>query len=240
MWPPSSRTVTRRSRFSIVAARRPWNMDVTVMAGIMPGEQPTRSAGHRRAVVLHTATARSHLDARVRLIHSPRRYFHSNSARRPGPAVTRPVHFAPRYTFASALCPCRAGKRAGKVLSPRLQSRMLDRAHLRAALDATGGLLRLEPAWVPRTFMHPGRRLRLHPDDLYALGAHRGGINERWFSSTTNADNGPGTPPDEGLSYVRLENGTRVTLKEAVGIAGDLLIGSTVMEREGGWNVLCK
>ena len=42
--------------------------------------------------------------------------------------------------------------------------------------------------------MQPGRRLRLHPDDLYALGAHRGGINERWFSSTTNADNGPGTP----------------------------------------------
>jgi hypothetical protein len=51
--------------------------------------------------------------------------------------------------------------------------------------------------------MHPGRRLRLHPDDLYAYGAHRGGINERWFSSTTNADNGPGTPWDEGLSYVR-------------------------------------
>ena len=42
--------------------------------------------------------------------------------------------------------------------------------------------------------MHPGRRLRLHPDDLYAFGGHRGGINERWFSSTTNADNGPGTP----------------------------------------------
>ena len=52
--------------------------------------------------------------------------------------------------------------------------------------------------WVPRSFMHPGRRLRLHPDDLYAFGAHRGGINERWFSSTTNADNGPGTPADEG------------------------------------------
>jgi hypothetical protein len=41
--------------------------------------------------------------------------------------------------------------------------------------------------------MIPGRRLKLHPDDVYALGGHRGGINERWFSSTTNADNGPGT-----------------------------------------------
>ena len=50
---------------------------------------------------------------------------------------------------------------------------------------------------------------------------HRGGINERWFSSTTNADNGPGTPADEGLSYVRLESGERFLLKEAVDAAGD-------------------
>ena len=64
----------------------------------------------------------------------------------------------------------------------------------RTSSTASGGVLRLEPCWVPRSFMHPGRRLRLHPDDLYAYGAHRGGINERWFSSTTNADNGPGTP----------------------------------------------
>jgi hypothetical protein len=87
--------------------------------------------------------------------------------------------------------------------------------------------------------MIPGGRLKLHPDDLYALGAHRGGINERWFSSTTNASNGPGTPPDEGLSYVRYGN-TRFLLKEAVSEAGDLLLGQEVMRREGGWNLLCK
>src|SRR5260221_718842 len=84
-----------------------------------------------------------------------------------------------------------------------------------------------------------GRRLRLHPDDLYAFGAHRGGINERWFSSTTNADNGPGTPVDEGLSYVR-QNGQRFLLKAAVEQAGDLLLGAPVMAREKGWNLLCK
>jgi hypothetical protein len=88
--------------------------------------------------------------------------------------------------------------------------------------------------------MIPGRRLKLHPNDLYACGAQRGGINERWFSSTTNADNGPGTPPDEGLSYVRLDGGRRFLLKDAVEQAGDLLIGSAVMQREGGWNLLCK
>jgi hypothetical protein len=116
---------------------------------------------------------------------------------------------------------------------------LVTRARVQEAIDGGNGILRLDPCWVPRTFMIPGRRLKLHPDDLYALGGHRGGINERWFSSTTNADNGPGTPADEGLSHVRL-NGDRLSLKAAVEAAGDLLLGPTVMQREGGWNVLCK
>src|SRR4051812_2798687 len=118
-------------------------------------------------------------------------------------------------------------------------TRMTDRTAIQDALDAGTGILRLEPCWVPRSFMHPGRRLRLHPDDLYAFGAHRGGINERWFSSTTNADNGPGTPADEGLSYVRTARG-RFLLKAAVEQAGDLLLGRDVIAREKGWNLLCK
>jgi hypothetical protein len=115
----------------------------------------------------------------------------------------------------------------------------MDRQLVEDSVDAGGGILRLEPAWVPRSFMVPGRRLRLHPDDWYALGSHRGGINERWFASTTNADNGPGTPADEGLSYVRA-NGRRFLLKDAVDAAGDLLLGAATMAREGGWNLLCK
>src|SRR5574342_298941 len=111
---------------------------------------------------------------------------------------------------------------------------------LRGAVAAGEGLVRLAPCWVPRSFLMPGGRLKLHTDDLYALGAHRGGINERWFSSTTNADNGPGTPADEGLSYVRLDDGRRFLLKDAVEQAGDLLLGNDVFEREKGWNLLCK
>ena len=117
---------------------------------------------------------------------------------------------------------------------------MTDRSAVQDALAEGHGILRLEPCWVPRSFMHPGRRLRLHPDDLYALGGHRGGINERWFSSTTNADNGPGTPADEGLSYVRTGGGRRFLLKAAVEQAGDLLLGQDVIAREHGWNLLCK
>lgn len=112
-------------------------------------------------------------------------------------------------------------------------------ALVREALAAGEGILRMAPCWVPRSFLMPGGRLKLHPDDLYALGAHRGGIDERWFSSTTRADNGPGTPEDEGLSYVDV-SGKRVLLKEAVEEIGDELLGADVMREHGGFNILCK
>ncbi len=117
---------------------------------------------------------------------------------------------------------------------------MLSRAEVQEAVNAGGGVLRLEPCWVPRSFMIPGRRLKLHPDDLYSFGAHRGGINERWFSSTTKASNGPATTADEGLSYVHPSRGARFLLKDAVESAGDILLGADVMAQEGGWNLLCK
>ena len=78
----------------------------------------------------------------------------------------------------------------------------------RKAIEEGEGVLRLAPCWVPRSFLMPGRRLKLHPDDLYALGAHRGGIDERWFASTTPAAN-ENRAPDEGLSYV-VHDGGRV------------------------------
>jgi hypothetical protein len=110
---------------------------------------------------------------------------------------------------------------------------------LKDVLSAGEGILRLAPTWVPRSFLVPGGRLKLHPRDLYALGAHRGGIDERWFASTTNADNGPGTPEDEGLSYIDYR-GKRLLLKDAIELAGDRLLGTDVMAKQGGWNVLCK
>ncbi len=112
-------------------------------------------------------------------------------------------------------------------------------ALLREALAAGEGIVRLAPCWVPRSFLMPGGRLKLDPRDLYALGAHRGGIDERWFSSTTKADNGPGTPQDEGLSYIAID-GQRVPLKEAIENIGDECLGADVMREQGGWNLLCK
>jgi hypothetical protein len=85
----------------------------------------------------------------------------------------------------------------------------------------------------------PGGRLKLDPRDLYAFGAERGGIDERWFSSTTKAANGPLTAEDEGLSYIDF-NGKRVLLKEAIENVGDRFLGTDVMNRYGGFNLLCK
>jgi hypothetical protein len=109
---------------------------------------------------------------------------------------------------------------------------------LSAAMEADQGLLRLLPNWVPRSFLHPGRRLKLHPDDYYAYGAHRGGIDERWFASATEAAN-EGRLADEGLSYVAFQ-GQRFTLRDAVQEAGDQLIGSDMYGKYGRWPIYSK
>lgn len=114
---------------------------------------------------------------------------------------------------------------------------------LKNELSATNGLLRLVPTWVPRAFLVPGGRLKLHPEDLYALGANRGGIDERWLASTTHAENGPDTPADEGLSYVVLGHGgqmVKMQLKEVFSLLGSEILGEAVMKKHGGWKVLCK
>ncbi len=109
---------------------------------------------------------------------------------------------------------------------------------LDAALEAGGGLLRLTPTWVPRSFLHPGRRLKLHPHDLYAYGADRGGIDERWFSSTTEAAN-EGRVWHEGLSFCSFR-GQQFTLRDAVAEAGKTLIGETMWGQYNRWPVYSK
>lgn len=116
---------------------------------------------------------------------------------------------------------------------------MSNTALIKDALTAGEGIVRLAPCWVPRAFLMPGGRLKLHPDDIYILGSHRGGIDERWFSSTTKAANGPLTAQDEGLSYIDF-GGKRALLQEAIESVGDLFLGKSVMSREKGWNLLCK
>lgn len=114
-----------------------------------------------------------------------------------------------------------------------------DAALIRQAIDAGKGILRLSPTWVPRSFLMPGRRIKLAPQDLYALGAKRGGIDERWFSSTTPAAN-EGAPPDEGLSYVVHDGKRAFTLRDAIDAEGARLVGPALWERFGRWPVYSK
>src|SRR3569832_240927 len=105
-------------------------------------------------------------------------------------------------------------------------------------LSRPGGLLRLAPTWVPRSFLQPGLRIKLHPDDTYAYGANRGGIDERWFASTTEAAN-EGRVPDEGLSYCVVGK-ERFTLRQAVADCGATLVGPKIWNKYSRWPVYSK
>jgi len=108
-------------------------------------------------------------------------------------------------------------------------------------LSADGGILRMAPAWVPRAFCTPGRRLRLHPDDYYPFEKGRGGIDERWIASTIRADNGPGTGPYEGLSLaVGPDGAALVPLDEIVARGGADVVGERLWTKFGGWTAYAK
>lgn len=105
------------------------------------------------------------------------------------------------------------------------------------SIKKSNGILRLEPAWVARNFLPPGKRLGL-PEDQYNID-ERGGICERWLGSTTKADNKIGVP-DEGLSFLNLNSGIRTTLKEAVETAPEEIMGREYAAAHKGLNRLAK
>ena len=111
------------------------------------------------------------------------------------------------------------------------------------ALEQGEGILRLAPTWVPRSFCVPGRRIKLHPDDYYVLGGVRGGIDERWLSSTTPAQNGPLTGKNEGLSHIVFQDGNeekQFLLKDAVDeLQGDI-IGNRIWNEHKSWPMYSK
>ena len=108
-------------------------------------------------------------------------------------------------------------------------------------LEQGEGIYRLAPTWVPRSFCRPGKRIKLHPDDYYVLGLERGGIDERWFASTTWAENGPDTPDDEGLSYIVSKDGSeRVLLRDAVDELKGEVIGEELWNKYKKWPMFSK
>ena len=111
------------------------------------------------------------------------------------------------------------------------------------ALIQGEGIFRLVPTWVPRSFCVPGRRIKLHPDDYYVLGGVRGGIDERWLSSTTLAKNGPLTGKNEGLSFIVFNDGNteeRVLLKDVIDELKGEIIGNRLWDEYKSWAMYSK
>jgi hypothetical protein len=111
------------------------------------------------------------------------------------------------------------------------------------ALAQGKGILRLAPTWVPRSFCVPGRRIKLHPDDYYVLGGVRGGIDERWLSSTTPAKNGPLTGENEGLSAVVYSEGGKEEQLLLIDVIGELkgeVIGDRLWNEYKSWPMYSK
>jgi hypothetical protein len=116
------------------------------------------------------------------------------------------------------------------------------KAHIDALLNRKSGVFRMVPTFVPRRNGEAGRRLRLHPDDYFALGMKRGAMKERWFTATIPANNGPLAPENEGLSYVAVDDQAkeRVLFRDLIEEGKSDAIGETLMKEHGGWPMYSK
>jgi hypothetical protein len=76
------------------------------------------------------------------------------------------------------------------------------------------------------------------PETAYDLGP-RGAICERWLASTTAADNAVRVA-NEGLSFLALETGEEIMLRDAVGAAGDAILGAAYAATHPGLDRLAK
>jgi hypothetical protein len=103
--------------------------------------------------------------------------------------------------------------------------------------EKSNGILPLKPTWVARNSMPAGLRLGL-PQEQVCVG-ERGWICERWLGSTTHADN-PTGPADEGLTYLALSNNEELTLKLAVELIPEKILGTVYAQNHSGLNRLAK
>jgi len=104
-----------------------------------------------------------------------------------------------------------------------------------------GGIFILSPTFTARKFCKAGYRLKLHRNDIMAMDGQRE-IDERWFASTTKADNAELTLNHEGLSGIVLADGKHVIrLIDAVGYSTVPILGEELAQRTMGiWPMYSK
>jgi len=99
---------------------------------------------------------------------------------------------------------------------------------LEAILEQNHGVIRSVPVWLPRNFLPAGRRLKMHPDDLYAYGLEAGAIAERWFTATGVGDD------ETTMSHYYLGAGEEsFAFPEAISLMGETLLGKECMDTYG-------
>jgi len=103
--------------------------------------------------------------------------------------------------------------------------------------ESSNGIFRLLPTWVARSSMPSGMRLGLEEHQTNV--GDRGWISERWLGSTTRADNQIG-PQDEGLSYLNIPKYPTITLKQAIEIIPEQILGKEYAAKHHGLKRLPK
>jgi len=96
------------------------------------------------------------------------------------------------------------------------------------AIEERRGILKLRPTYVTRYYPHGNR---LGQQNLAVSGRGRF-VPERWIASTVDAVN-PLPVANEGLSFLDLPEGD-LTLKDALRLRGEYLLGETRNEAHGG------
>lgn len=118
---------------------------------------------------------------------------------------------------------------------------MSKRSLLLDQINKYDGVARFAPTWLPRTFLPPGRRLKIHPDDLYPFGMEKGGIAERWFCSTGAPVAGETTLDESTMSFFYLGKGEEgISFPEAIALEGNLLLGKETMDTLGTYKMFAK
>lgn len=107
---------------------------------------------------------------------------------------------------------------------------------VRKAIEESGGVLRLRPAWVAHDFLEAGYRLGLSPEDYDA--GERGTIMERWLCSETHATNRIDLAA-EGFSELEIP-GWQITVRDAVARCGPEILGEEYAMTHGSLGRLVK
>lgn len=111
---------------------------------------------------------------------------------------------------------------------------------IRTTFEKGEGIFQMVPDFVPVKFGIPGHRLKIHPDDYLTYGADSGTIMERWICSISGARSKNPKRPNQGLSYVSVENGEDFLLKDAICELKEELIGKELQEKYGTFPVFSK